>query len=198
MGIRQHRQHKAVQAPVRNTGMRITQPLARGMLAAMMAAGLVVAAGCTVNEGAEAPAQKAPQAQRSEPARQAQQPVSKPKAATPLKGTRWMLAGQDGKTLEGDNVPSLTLQPDSDGFGGHAGCNRYFGAYQIEGSRISLSSGLGMTKRMCEVRLMQRERSFLGGLRAASRFVQQGDVLRLYDDQGNVVARFNAFVPLSQ
>ncbi|MCL4267484.1 MAG: META domain-containing protein [Anaerolineae bacterium] len=116
----------------------------------------------------------------------------------PLSGTLWSLvslqntAGETVDVLPGSEV---TIEFQDGGYGGNAGCNRYFGSYQIDGSNLSLGVA-GSTEMFCmPEELTNQEGSFLAALGLVSQFEQDGGQLTLADKDGNVVLTFTAKQP---
>jgi heat shock protein HslJ len=72
---------------------------------------------------------------------------------------------------------------------GHGGCNRFFGTYKLERSRIKIGP-IGATMMECQEPIMEREKRLLQALERASQFARHGANLILYDDAGNPVVRF--------
>ena len=72
---------------------------------------------------------------------------------------------------------------------GHAGCNRFFGAFEITGDRIAVGP-LGATRMACPGPVMELERVFLHALETASGFARDGTRLVFTDTQGNTSATF--------
>ena len=91
-------------------------------------------------------------------------------AAIALTGTSWTVDGIGGVAVVAGSEPSITFTADGQ-INGTTGCNRFFGSYAQEGSKLSFS-GVGMTKMACMGDgLMQQESTFasiLSGAAAAS------------------------------
>lgn len=171
-----------------------TRPLPAGagwtVMAGIASTVLALLGGCATQTGGETPHEEAVTMSRQTTAARQTRPEAV--QATPLKGTLWRLQSLGGKPVPaGNDTPTLVLQPDNDGFGGHAGCNRYFGSYRLTGDRISFG-GIGVTKRMCGVAQMRREGAFLGVLRSNLQLRLEGEVLVLADAGGREMARFTA------
>ena len=85
----------------------------------------------------------------------------------------------------------LTVTLDTDGRAhGHAGCNRWFASYELQGKKISFGHA-GSTRMMCAPALMEQETRFLQALGAVERWDigDQGE-LRLWPQQGQPVKLF--------
>lgn len=91
-------------------------------------------------------------------------------AAIVLSGTSWTVDGIGSVAVVSGKEPSITFTEDGQ-INGTTGCNRFFGGYTQEGSKLTFS-GVGMTKMACMGDgLMQQESTFasiLSGAAAAS------------------------------
>ena len=109
-----------------------------------------------------------------------------------LAGTHWKLVFVEGATLvglPGQREPHMVLQAVQGRVQGFAGCNGFFGGYQIKDGGIRFSE-MGATMMACP-RGMDTEGAFLKALAAADRHEIVGEQLLLY--QGDrMVARFEA------
>jgi heat shock protein HslJ len=111
----------------------------------------------------------------------------------PLENTYWKL------TLLGDAPvtaayrrpePHLIINSVNRSVGGHAGCNRFTGSYDLKGDRLHL--GRLVATLMACAEGMETERAFLDALGRVNRWRIAGQQLELLDAAGNVVARFEA------
>lgn len=88
-------------------------------------------------------------------------------AAIKVAGTTWIVEGIGGVAVVSGKEPVITFTGDGQ-INGTTGCNRFFGAYAQEGSKLTFS-GVGMTKMACmEDGLMQQESTFAGILSGAA------------------------------
>lgn len=96
------------------------------------------------------------------------------KAQPSLAGTKWALADHvKGKT------PTLNIEGEK--ISGNAGCNNYFGTAKLEPSSGNFSAGqMGSTKMACEN--MSVEKNFMDMMSKANKYVVNGNVLELYQD----------------
>ena len=100
-----------------------------------------------------------------------------------LEGTTWSVVNyNNGReavvgVLTGTDI---TLNFDKDELNGNAGCNNYFGGYEIEGNEIKVAP-LGSTMRMCDTPdgVMEQEQQYLAALQTATTFRIEGDQLWL-------------------
>lgn len=120
-----------------------------------------------------------------------------PVTTLPLEGTLWQLvefAGADG-TQE-------SALPNSEGFillengelGGSAGCNSFFGTYEVENGTLTFGP-VGSTLMACEEPLMSQERAVIDALTATTGYVIANGALTLQDAEGNSLAVFAAELP---
>ena len=97
--------------------------------------------------------------------------------ALELARTEWVVT-----EIQGDPVASevrSTMAFDDEGkVTGSAGCNRYFGAYSVDGDSISFGH-LAATQMMCPPEQMEQESRFLEVLGRAERFEESGGALVL-------------------
>ena len=111
-------------------------------------------------------------------------------AGDPLDGSSWKLAAAAGKpALPGTNV-TITF---ADGqAGGEAGCNRYGGAYEVDGEKLNFQEVVA-TLMLCTAPegVMEQEAQFLGSLNEVERFELADGQLQLFRSDGEALA----FVP---
>jgi heat shock protein HslJ len=104
-----------------------------------------------------------------------------------LEGTSWDLYSfQKSSLIEGT---SFTITFTADQATGNAGCNQFFGAYQIEKDRISFS-GLGMTEMACMAPegLMEQELVLLEFLSMVERLELSEGSLVLFRGDGEALS----------
>lgn len=116
----------------------------------------------------------------------------------PIEGSSWVLTsfGPEGATepvVEGTTI-TAEFNADEMNVTGSAGCNTYFGVYEVDGNDLSIGP-VASTERAClgpdptkpEVgqQIMGQEQSFLAALGAAQRHEVEGGVLTIFttDDQ---------------
>jgi len=109
-----------------------------------------------------------------------------------LKDTYWKLLELDGEavtTPEGMREAHIILASSESRAHGFAGCNNFFGGYQIGGDAL-IFSAIGSTMMACPEG-MDTEQAFLSALGQTTRFTISGQFLQIYaDDQ--LLARFEA------
>jgi len=116
--------------------------------------------------------------------------VAKP---LPLEGTTWHLSGlaQNDAVVSTAVDEQITLALKEGQAGGFAGCNDYFGAYELNGNGLSFGA-LASTKKACEGDPGQREMEFLTALERVAGFRIERGQLTLLDSAGNLVMLFIA------
>lgn len=91
-----------------------------------------------------------------------------------------------------DGETSLYVQFESSGeLGGFAGCNRFFGSYQLSGNTISIEP-LGITRKACPPQIMSFEISFIEALQSAATVARAEARMALRNEKGQATARFDA------
>ena len=106
-----------------------------------------------------------------------------------LAGTSWVLQEIAGRgVLE---TPRATLTFESvEKVGGDGGCNRFFGAVEIDGSAIAFGP-LGATRRACGPAIDGQEMSYLGALAKAAAFSLEAGGLVIVAADDTPLLRFN-------
>jgi heat shock protein HslJ len=96
-----------------------------------------------------------------------------------------------------DNAGATLEFPEPGKVAGRGSCNRFFGAVEVEGSRIHLAP-LGTTRMACADAVMDQERRYLEQLQRAERFAVEGGVLRIYGPDSAASLRFTRENPLGR
>lgn len=109
-----------------------------------------------------------------------------------LTDTYWKLLELDGEAVtspEGMREAHVILASSESRAHGFAGCNNFFGGYQIDGDKLTFSA-MGSTMMACPEG-MDTEQAFLGALGQTTRYTISGQFLQIYaDDQ--LLARLEA------
>lgn len=80
-----------------------------------------------------------------------------------------------------------TLTFEADGkLSGNAGCNNYFGNYEVDGNKLTISQ-IGSTKMFCGDGLMESETSFLVALEQSASYKINGNALQINNSEGNLL-----------
>lgn len=111
----------------------------------------------------------------------------------PLEGTAWRLSGlaQNDAVVSTAVDEQITLALKEGQASGFAGCNDYFGAYELNGNGLTFGA-LASTKKACEGDPGQREMEFLTALERVAGFRIERGQLTLLDSAGNLVMMFVA------
>lgn len=100
-------------------------------------------------------------------------------ASDQLAGSEWGMIGKD----------KPFVQFGSDGkLAGNAGCNNFFGGYEVAADGSIAIGPLGSTKMACAEPEMAQEMQFLDMLQGVKRFERDGKKLSLMDDAGKIIA----------
>lgn len=107
-----------------------------------------------------------------------------------LSANAWRPSHIGEMTLDGDT--DLYVQFEAGGeLGGFAGCNRFFGSYQLSGNTISIPPP-GTTRKACPTQIMSFEISFIEALQSATTVARADTRITLRNDQGQATVRFDA------
>jgi len=124
------------------------------------------------------------------PAGESAQPAGSAGAGS-LTGTAWTLVELGGRSIEpppARGAPTLRFD-EADRVSGFAGCNSYFGSYQLQGAQLRFGE-IGSTRMACtDDSSMTLEQQYLAALGTVTRWERSGSTLTLSSDQGTV-ARF--------
>ena len=104
-----------------------------------------------------------------------------------LRNTRWVLrtlAATPITTLASSQEIYLQFNATTNQIDGYAGCNRYFGRFELPTPTTLRLLSIGSTRMFCEAR-QQVEADYLAALHDASRFEIQGNTLRLYAEKSD-------------
>lgn len=115
-----------------------------------------------------------------------------PPVDEPLINTYWKLEELDGETVttpEDQREAHMVLVEEESSIRGNAGCNNFFGTYQVEGDSLSFSR-VGATMMAC-LEGMDTEAGFLAALGTTDRYEISGAMLSLYEGD-KLLAKFEA------
>lgn len=108
-----------------------------------------------------------------------------------LGGVKWVLVSQDGEQIKltmPDNEIFMEFNPTEKRVNGRAGCNRFFGNYEQDGSKLKFSP-MGATRMACPD--LQAENSFFRMLDGVDAYRIKNHHLTLLS-KGKEVADFKA------
>jgi heat shock protein HslJ len=107
-----------------------------------------------------------------------------------ITGTSWNLVTLAGEAIDPE-LPAVTLRFEVEGtLGGFDGCNRYRGAFSIDGTAIHIPGEMATTRAACREPLMSRASVYIEALGGAASFAIEGNQLSLQDAAGREVAVF--------
>ena len=114
------------------------------------------------------------------------QPSRAQDSGSGLFGKTWTLTEMEGRRFSADK-PNIEFNRDQKRVSGSAGCNRFSGAFEIDGAMLKFSR-IASTKMACLDAEVQRiETRFLELLETTTRFEIQGNTLRLYANDVSVL-----------
>lgn len=100
--------------------------------------------------------------------------------------SEWQIQKIGPNDVVAKSTVDITFQP-SGTVAGSAGCNRYFGRFEITATELSLS-GVGSTSMACEETLMMQEQRYFAALGKITQFVTNDESrLWLLDQTGRIV-----------
>ena len=109
-----------------------------------------------------------------------------------LTGTSWNLVTLGDEDIDPE-LPAVTLRFEVEGtLGGFDGCNRYRGAFNIDGTAIHIPSRMATTRAACREPLSDRASAYAEALGRAASFAIDANRLSLQDAAGREVAVFEA------
>ena len=103
--------------------------------------------------------------------------------ATPKLDGAWRATEVQGQIVSGP-----TLDIDAQKVSGNAGCNRFNGPIQVDGSTVKFGP-LATTRMFCDGK-MEAESAYLAALQSATRYEFSADTLSLFGGDDTVVAKF--------
>lgn len=112
-------------------------------------------------------------------------------SADELEGTPWVLAA--GAGIDIPTGVALSAAFDGGKVSGSGGCNRYTGAYTVDGGTLAIT-GVASTQMACQPPLDAVERSYLAALDAVTGWAIDGDQLVLSADDKETL-RYGAASP---
>ena len=102
-----------------------------------------------------------------------------------LEDTRWVLEsyGEPGnlKALIADTEITAEFVSAEETVKGSAGCNSYFGSYELKGSQLSIPGPIGATEMYCmePEGVMDQEQEYLAALQLAASYEIDGNELQI-------------------
>lgn len=116
-------------------------------------------------------------------------------ATTSLAGPTWRLvafgeAAAGAQPVNEDVEITAAFDAEEKRVAGSAGCNRYFGSYEVGDDGRLVLSQIGATKRACVPSVMEREQAYLDELGNVSGWERAGDRLTLLNGDAEPLLRF--------
>jgi len=127
-------------------------------------------------------------------------PVSEASTVSGLEGIPWILQSYMDAKGEVVNVIAgreVTAEFNDNQINGNAGCNNYFGTYEVDGDHIAFSE-IGSTEMFCEqpIGVMKQEIDYLAALSTASSFQMEDNQLIIANADGKEVLTFVQLKPM--
>ena len=109
-------------------------------------------------------------------------------SVSPLEDTRWLLVsyGEPGnlKDVLPDAEPTARFESETKEVGGSGGCNTFFGSYEVDGDKLTMTGPFGVTEMWCGDEKGELESEYLDILLAAESFEVDGDTLTITGAEG--------------
>ena len=105
-----------------------------------------------------------------------------------LAGTQWVVAEMGGRTLEPETLPTLQFD-DAGRVAAHAGCNRFSGGYEQDGSSLDFSPNMAGTMMACPPPVDELERELIASLGQVSGLVPDSEGVALVDADGKAILK---------
>jgi len=106
-----------------------------------------------------------------------------------LSGKIWVLKNIGNLPADRDVQTTLSFNEDNQ-ISGNAGCNQYFGTYEMSEGSFTVS-GIGSTKKMCPENVMTQEDNFIFTLEGANSLKMFGENLVIYSDEAYQKLKFS-------
>jgi heat shock protein HslJ len=161
------------------------------LLVTLLVITAVALTACAASTPEETPTVKAatPETTPTETAPSVERTPTQPAAPSPLEDTVWVLEsyGEPGNLQAVLERTQITARFDSEALvSGSAGCNTYFGRFEADGSRLSISD-LAWTEMACLEDVMEQEQQYLTVLQAAESYEIREGQLRILSAGGQVL-----------
>jgi heat shock protein HslJ len=104
----------------------------------------------------------------------------------PLNGSTWQLQTIDRTGMISDTEITVVFRDGQ--IHGQAGCNNYYGSYNVRKDTISVSGPIGATTMACfQEGVMEQEHTFLNMLQQINRYERTSERLVLFTVEGEVL-----------
>lgn len=119
-----------------------------------------------------------------------------------LEGNLWRLesyAGSDGQLVEVIPGSEVTAEFADGQINGSAGCNRYFGSYELSGQDLTMAGPFGITEMFCDSPpgIMDQESQYIATLQDAASYEIDGDQLQIANANGEIILVYALVQPTS-
>jgi heat shock protein HslJ len=170
----------------------------------LFTAGLALAA-CTAGSGAGAdqePAQEDGETPAATEETETPMADSQSQELVLLDGNLWGLqsyAGSDGQIVDVIPGSEVTAEFVDGQIGGSAGCNRYFGSYELSGNSLTMAGPFGITEMFCTAPpgIMEQESQYIATLQEAASYEINGDQLQIANADGETILVYSLVQPTS-
>jgi len=119
--------------------------------------------------------------------------------AESLEDLLWTLVSyvnDEGETVAVLPETEITIEFQDGEFGGNAGCNNYFGSYEVEGGGLAFGP-MGSTMMACLPAVMEQEVQYLAALGNLASYQVVGGELQMMDGDGEIVLTFEVQEPVA-
>ena len=119
-----------------------------------------------------------------------------------LEGNLWGLksvAGSDGQMADVIPDSEVTAEFVAGQVSGSAGCNRYFGSYELSGNSLTMAGPFGITEMFCASPsgVMEQESQYITTLQEAASYEIDGDQLQITNADGQTILVYTLVQPTS-
>lgn len=119
-----------------------------------------------------------------------------------LEGNLWGLesfVGSDGQLVEVIPDSDVTAEFVAGQVNGSAGCNRYFGSYELSGNSLTMAGPFGITEMFCTSPpgVMEQESQYITVLQDAASYEIDGDQLQIANADGENILVYTLIQPTS-
>lgn len=112
-----------------------------------------------------------------------------PEAPASLEETHWLLAEYGTNDAFKTPLPEAPVTAVFSGgmVSGSTGCNNYYGAYQSDNDKLTISGGVASTKKACSGAVSSQETTYLLLLKTVQSFKIEGSKLTLVCGSGQLI-----------
>jgi heat shock protein HslJ len=119
-----------------------------------------------------------------------------------LEGNLWGLesyAGNDSQMVDVIPGSEVTAEFVDGQINGSAGCNNYFGSYELSGNSLTMAGPFGITEMFCASPpgVMEQESQYMVTIQDAASYVIEGDQLQISNTDGETILVYTLVQPTS-